>query len=296
MKKIFTIGCLILCLIGLSRFIIKVFAEGGTGSIPSSGVNSRIKTIDDELIGLDFGTSGSGVWGDWGAMWNRIYSAAIWNATLGDAVASDVISGKKFYAGANRTLLTGTYSAPAVIDYSLQQYSTRDDLAGPPSNGTEDYQGEESVWTSTVANVWKDTRTGLYWSNKKGTGTVTNSFTTMSLNTCDFFNTTPRGNYAGGDADCGAAINYCATLDFGGKTDWYLPSQKEMMQAFINGMFNQAGTSLADAAIFTGQENFWSSSERSNSDPNVWYVNFATGGTNINAKGTSMDVRCVRRD
>jgi len=69
-----------------------------------------------------------------------------------------------------------------------------------------------------------------------------------------------------------------------------------MMQAFIDGMFNQAGTTLANAATFTGQENYWSSSERSNSDPNVWYVNFSTGGTNINAKGTSMDARCVRRD
>lgn len=294
MKKLFTTCCFILGLFGLSQLTIKVFAEGGTGSIPSSGVTSRIKTIDDALTVLGFGSSGSGVWGDWGAMWNRIYSAGIWDASLGDAVASDVVSGKKFYAGANRTLLTGTYSAPASIDYSLQQFSARDDLAGPPSNGAEDYQGEESTWTSTVTNVWQDTRTGLYWSNDRGA--MTNSYTAISLNTCDFFTTTPRGNYAGGDADCGVAINYCATLDFGGKTDWYLPSQKEAMQAFIDGIYNQAGTTLANAATFTGSANFWSYSERSNSDSNAWFYNLSVGTVNIASKGTSYNVHCVRRD
>lgn len=281
---------------GLSQLTIIVFAEGGTGSVPSSGANSRIKTIDDALTGLNFGSSGSGAWGDWGGMWNRIYSAAVWDASSGDAEVTDVVSGKKFYAGANRTLLTGTYSAPTVIDYSLQQYSARDDNGGPNGSGAEDYQEEESTWTSTVENVWKDNRTGLYWSSKKSTGTVTNSFTAMSLNTCDFFNTTPRGSYTGGDADCGEAINYCATLNFGDKTDWYLPSQKEAMQAFIDGMYNQAGTSLADAAAFTGPANYWSSSERSNSDTNVWFYNLGVGTVNIATKGTSMDVRCVRRD
>lgn len=320
MKKIFTIGCLIFSLFFLSHSAAKVFAEGGTGSIPSSGATSRIKTINDALDLLGFGNSGSGAWGDWGSMWNRIYSASIWNATLGDAVTNEVFSGKKFYAGANRNLLTGTfsftgdatesdvvagktfysgnstkltgtYSAPASIDYSLQQYSARDDNGGPNGSGAEDYQGEESTWTSSVENVWKDTRTGLYWSNDKGS--MTNNFT---LNSCDFFNTTPRGNYAGGDPDCGVAINYCATLVFGDKSDWYLPSQKEAMQAFIDGMYNQAGTNLEQAAAFAGPANFWSSSERSNSDSNAWYYNMGVGTMNITVKGSGSNVRCVRRD
>jgi len=291
MKKIIAIS-LISGLFGLMLFTNKVFAEGGTGSVPSSGATSRIKTISDALTTLGFGASASGAWGDWGSMWNRIYSASIWDASLGDAVASDVATGKKFYAGANRTLLTGT--GVAGVDYSLQQYSARDDNGGPNGSGAEDYQAEESTWTSSVANVWKDTRTGLYWSNDKGT--MTNSFTTMSLNTCDFFTTTPRGGYAGGDADCGVAINYCATLDFGDRTDWYLPSQKEAMQAFIDGMYNQAGTTLANAATFTTSSNFWSSSERSNSDTNAWYYNTSVGTVNISAKGSSFNVRCVSRD
>lgn len=322
MKKIFTISCLILGLFGLFQLSFKIFAEGGTESIPFSGATSRIKIIDDALTVLGFGTSESGAWGDWGTMWNRIYSSAIWDANLGDADASEVFLGKKFYAGANRTLLTGTYSftgdamvsdvaagktfyadsstkltgtysAPATIDYGLQQYSAIDD-----ASGTGDYQGEESIWTSTVENVWQDTRTGLYWSDNRGA--MTNLFT---IGNCDFFTTTPRGNYGGigdtnVDADCGVAINYCATLNFGGKTDWYLPSQKEAMQAFIDGMYNQAGLNLTDAATFTTGNNFWSSSERSNSDSNAWYYNLGVGTVNIASKTppSSHNVRCVRRD
>ena len=37
----------------------------------------------------------------------------------------------------------------------------------------------------------------------------TNQFT---ISACDFFTTTPRGNYDGSDPDCGDAINTCGTL------------------------------------------------------------------------------------
>lgn len=322
MKGIFIISCLILGLSGLSQLTIKVFAEGGTPPVPDSGATSRIKTLDDALTILGVGSTASGGWGDWGAMWNRIYSAGIWDAVLGDATTGEVFLGKKFYAGANRTLLTGTFSftgdaavgdvvtgktfyagnstkqtgtGPVLIDFSLQQYSAIDDHGGPNGSGAEDYQGEESIWTSDVTNVWKDTRTGLYWSDNKGS--KPNNFTLAS---CPFFTTEPRSNYNGTDTtNCGAAnnaINYCATLNFGGKTDWYLPSQKELMQAYIDGMNNKAGTTLANAASFTTTNYFWSSSELSAGATYGWRVNLDYSYTDNAAKGNSNPVRCVRRD
>lgn len=328
----------------------RVLAEQ-SGTTPESGVTSYIKQIYDSLVTLTYGSDGAGAWGNWGAMWNRIRSAAEWtpggSATadevvsgetfytasrtgqtgtlalsgdagagdvmsgktfygdsltkltgtwsfLGDATASDVLSGKTFYAN-SLTLLTGT--APAPIDFTNQQYSARDDKGGPDGSGAEDYQGEESVWTSPATNVWQDTRTGVYWSSDQGN--MSNSFTAISLNTCDFFNTFPRKGYAGGDPDCGAAINYCATLDFGGRTDWYLPSEKELQQASIDGMYNQAGDTLTAAAAFTTENLFWSSSEVSyvSNGSYAWFVYLFSGDVSLDYKTSAgYAVRCVSRD
>ena len=228
---------------------------------------------------------------------------------VGDATVDDVVSGKTFY-GSSFDLLTGT--APAPVDYSLMQYSERDDYAGTyyTGLGPEDYQLEESTWTSPATNVWKDERTGVYWGPDRGVLT-TNNFTAISLNNCDYFDETlyeKRGDYPGVsgseniDADCGNAINYCATLDFGDRTDWYLPSQKELMQAYIDGMYNQAGATPVDAAAFTygttggGGYVFWSSSEASNLPTYAWRMTFFWGQTLGGIKTGTQAVRCVARD
>ena len=307
MKKIFIISCLILALFGLSQITQTVFAEGGTGSIPSSGATSRIKTLDDVLTGLGFGSTATGAWGDWGAMWNRIYSAGIWNATLGDAVEGDVFLSKKFYAGANRTLLTGTFSftgdaavgdvvtgktfyagsstkqtgiGPALIDYSLQKNATEDDSLGI-------YKDEESTWTNEAdgtvgalllssGEIKKDSRTGLIWS-AASSGTYTNSFTALTDGT------RPT------DGNSVLFCNGLNTATYGGKTTWYLPTQKELMQAYIDGIYSQD-------TVFGTTSYFWSSSEYSPASTHAWYVYLDYGSASHYDKGTSNTVRCVRRD
>jgi hypothetical protein len=273
--------------------ITTVIAEQG-GISPESGVTSRLVTLSSDLVNRDYGSTSAGSWGNWGNFWNRIYSASIW--TPNDATASnvDVASGKTYYAGNNRTKITGT--GAVAIDFSTQQHSSRDDYGGPNGSGLEDYQGEEAVWTQINSaaepnKVWKDTRTGHYWSSTISTS-MTNSFT---MSTCDFFTTSPRSNYAGGDADCGNAINACATSTVGGRSDWYLPSQKELLQAYVNGMYNKAGTDLSGAAIFTRIDSYWSSSEVS-SGSNAWRVNLNVGGCFEASKPYGQYVRCVARD
>lgn len=218
---------------------------------------------------------------------------------LGDAAVDQVLEGKKFYSNSG-TLLTGTYTPPTPIDFSNMQYSTYDDYAGGDYLGwggtlTDDYQGEESEWSNMSVGediAWRDERTGVYWSAHQGT--MSNIFTMAS---CDYFTSIPRSSYDGSDSDCGLAINYCATLDFAGRTDWYLPSQKELMQAYIDGIYNQAGIDEASAAAFVTDNYYWSSSEVSLNSGIAWRVGLNYGGANLNGKTSTGDgVRCVSRD
>jgi hypothetical protein len=218
---------------------------------------------------------------------------------LGDAAVDQVLEGKKFYSNSG-TLLTGTYTPPTPIDFSNMQYSTYDDYAGGDYLGwggtlTDDYQGEESEWSNMSVGediAWRDERTGVYWSAHQGT--MSNIFTMAS---CDYFTSIPRSSYDGSDSDCGLAINYCATLDFAGRTDWYLPSQKELMQAYIDGIYNQAGIDEASAAAFVTDNYYWSSSEVSGNSSFAWYLYLSIGDANGYYKThTYGGVRCVSRD
>ena len=64
-----------------------------SGSSPISGATSRIKTIYDALAALSYGSDAPGGWGNWGAYWNRIYSAAEWTPS-GNAAVADVESAR----------------------------------------------------------------------------------------------------------------------------------------------------------------------------------------------------------
>ena len=276
---------LLLVLMGLSALGGKVLAEQVGGS-PLTASTSRIKTIYDSLVSLSHGSDAAGSWGNWGAYWNRIRSAGEW-VPSGNATTAGVTSGTTFYSN-SRTQQTGT--AAIAMDYSTQSLVIWDDYKNG-ENADGDSAGEESTWTNTATNVWKDARTSLYWSNSQGS--LTNSFTKAS---CDFYTTTPRGSYAGADADCGNAINACGLLSLeavtggGAKIDWYLPSQKELMQAYLDGMYNKAG------GAFTTTSYFWSSAELSDYANYAWYTTLNVGTTGSSDKGNSNATRCVRRD
>lgn len=238
-----------------------VFAEQ-VGDSPESGATSRIKAIYTDISSRGYGSIASGSWGNWGSYWNMFYSAGL--------LASN----------------------PSALDYSYQSGVEWDNyLAGDSSQ-------EEASWTNTAgtatAGVWKDNRTGLYWSPSSGQND--NIFPNTDHSTCTFFQTYPRGNYDGSDSDCGDAINTCGAYSLeavtgeGAKTDWYLPSQKELLQAYIDGAYNQNAT-------WATTNYFWSSTEVSSTSSSAWHVSLGTGSTGIYDKAsTSNFVRCVRRD
>lgn len=219
-------------------------------------------------------------------------------ALTGNATVSDVASGKTFYSD-SLSQLTGT--AQLAQDYELQALVEWDDYENP------DYQGEESTWTNTLPlaggeEVWQDERTGLYWSHVLSTST-TNIFPDQDHSACPFFDGSTeserlaaRYGYDGLTGACGNAINACGqlSLDADGdtvdETEWYLPTQKELQQAYLDGMYNQTSSS------FTTTNLFWSSSEVSHSSTYAWSVGLVIGDTYSTSKTNEGAVRCVARD
>ncbi len=266
----------LIAIFGIGTFVVsKAIAEQSPGT-PNSGVNSILKETYETLKSLDYGfETGSN-----GAIWNRIISSANWVPNTG-LTEADVLKSKTFYED-SRTIKTGTLDFPLYTDQSLQAKDYRD------SNASSTW----STWSKSNSSpeVWLDTRTGLYWSPKQ-TGTYSNEFTIAS---CDFFTTTPRGNYNGADPDCGNAINVCAnlSLDANGdatpETKWYLPTQAELMQAYLNGIY------LGSNPTWVTGDNYWSSTEVNNTS--AWYTTLFYGVTTSSNKTTSYSVRCVHRD
>ena len=288
MRKVFFICISFL----LGVLIAPVNAEQAGSSPDTGGAESVITKAYNYLLtkGDTYGASSSPDWTyNWGTYWNRIMYSATWKPD-GTAAESDVVSGKTFYSN-SRTKKTGTMEP---MDFSPEQYVQYDDAHA------SDYTGEESTWIKTSsasgANVYQDTRTGLYWSSS--IGSYTNSFSSPSTGKCDFFSATPRSSYgtSGTDPDCGNAINACAVLSLSSKdgqsadTDWYLPSQKELDGAYLDGIYNQTSSS------FTTTSYFWSSTEYSGNSTSAWRETLSNGYANYASKSNSFAVRCVRRD
>ena len=291
MKKVFFICISFL----LGVLIAPVNAEQAGSSPDTGGAESVITRAYNYLLtkGDTYGASSSPDWTyNWGTYWNRIMYSATWKPD-GTATESDVSSGKTFYSN-SRTKKTGTATTSPTIDFSLEQYVQYDDYSG------SDYTGEESTWIKTSsasgANVYQDTRTGLYWSSS--IGSYTNSFSSPSTGKCDFFSATPRSSYgtSGTDPDCGNAINACAVLSLSSKdgqsadTDWYLPSQKELKWAYKDGIYNQTSSSFTTTSVF------WSSTGHSGGSPRAWLEYLYNGYAYYDVKTNSYAVRCVRRD
>lgn len=90
------------------------------------------------------------------------------------------------------------------------------------------------------------------------------------------------------------AVDYCAALDLGGHTDWRLPTRRELSYlvnidtVFPNPYIN---TTYFPECHWIG---YWSSSTYAYDPDRAWYVYFANGGLDAEAKIGSWYVRCAR--
>ena len=183
---------------------------------------------------------------------------------------------------------TGTWVIAPTADLVAQNTDTIDDSNGTGSTAPSsspwgsDYLCNESNFTNktgaaplapsntipTHANqtwnkIWRDELTGLHFTN--------------TLHT------------AGGPSDWYMASVLCTNLDAlnggNGGSGWRLPTQKELMQLYINGVSKIAlGTS----------ENFWTSTAPSFSSFNAYAVFLADGSVSYNSRSSSNSVICVR--
>ena len=91
------------------------------------------------------------------------------------------------------------------------------------------------------------------------------------------------------------AINICDVLSFNGQTDWRLPTQKELMEAYTHGIRSAASTNwITEAQIGAIAAYFWSGSSVSNVNDEAWFVHLAKGITLSDGKANTKQVVCVR--
>jgi len=207
-------------------------------------------------------------------------------------------------------------------NWSLQKNVHWDDYrysAGTTGSPFDEYTGEEATWTQTDPGgdaqkcvtdngvevcldsneVWQDTRTGLYWSDKTHT-CVDNEFRYDDTGQCNFTDTGTANEYCDNqdptnaytEDDDVSANDFCLNLQLDAdndgtlETDWRLPSQKELMQAYIDGSAN----TLPHIAGYS----FWSATEVSSSAYKAWGISLFHGLADSYSKGNDKYVRCVR--
>jgi hypothetical protein len=201
-------------------------------------------------------------------------------------VRSDVYN----YDGSAASIPGSGVTTGAAIDYwdTIDDYNNG--LSGLPTSvvsgwtnndcgGVEASEGDNNVWkditttslgaasnctTDNARCTKQDKITGLSWSKIQGT-----------------FRSWPQ------------AINDCDGLTHNGQSDWRLPTQKELMDAYNHGIRSAASTNWITEADMASNY-FCSSSSVSNNTYNAWYVQLFNGSVANDYKTGSYGVVCVR--
>ncbi len=240
------------------------------GSSPESGSTSYISSLSTSLLSSGYGSDSASP--DWGASWNRIKTSAQW-VPNGTVTAADVMSGKKFY-NSSRTEQTGTLLV-AGSSCPTQEY---DDRYGAPVTPTTNCVNN-SDWTvpsdGIVGTEKLDTRSGLIWSNLIFNDAGTPTFR-PSNNSNWSWDASGTANVAVGNL---SAIALCTSMGDG----WRLPTQKELMQAYIDGAY-----------FNLTQPSNWLWSATTNSSTSKWVVQLSDGYTSGAYYQNNSQVRCVR--
>ena len=131
-----------------------------------------------------------------------------------------------------------------------------------------------------VSRGGQDPVTGLVWSQLLLNSGNTVVFSLDSNSAWSWNNSSDADNVAVGGK---TAVQLCSERDDGnGNYPWRLPTQKELMQAYVDGSyFNLTQTPYG----------FWSSSVNAS---NAWHVTLTDGTTANSPMTNSKQVRCVR--
>ena len=100
------------------------------------------------------------------------------------------------------------------------------------------------------------------------------------------------GCYNGGTRTWAQADAWAAALDFGGYTDWRMPTYTELT-SIVNANVSSPAIN-ADAFPSTQSDFYWSSTTYAGNAGSAWYVDFDAGDVNYNDKSFANYVRAVR--
>ncbi|MFA5317964.1 MAG: DUF1566 domain-containing protein [Patescibacteria group bacterium] len=169
-------------------------------------------------------------------------------------------------------------SLTAISEETIEkEQSVWEEINGSPFKKYSEinYQSNGQVINLSSGMAKKDNLTGLIWSSRS------------SEPLSDNFTLNEDGNISGGEA-----VDFCQALNkikYAGYNNWNLPTQKQLMQAYVDG----ASVSLAEIATY-----FWSGTEFLGDSSRAWRVNLRAGDVASSPKNNSstMYAVCVAGD
>lgn len=272
-RKDILIGAVIMVMVSIFSFLLGSSVYGSEGSAPSNGQISRINTLYTSLGNLGYGSDTNTP--DRGIYWNKIFTAATWTPEA-TVTESDVLAGKTFYSD-NRTAKTGTRYR---VGYCPTQAAVDNGTTLYPNQHTN--CTESITWVSADDNIEgsdkMDPITGMVWSYPLYLSGSTPVFDQYSSASNWSYNANGANNIAVGNK---TAAQLCSERGNG----WLLPSQKEMMQAYIDGAFWNLSQSSLQYWLYTRL-------------PAGYYLSFNLGtgenGRASSGAATLVPVRCIR--
>ena len=195
------------------------------------------------------------------------------------------------YDGAVGSIPDRETTAGSTIDYwdTIEDYNNG--AAGLPPSVVSGWTNNDCggiEGSVNDVNIWKDITT------TDGTTQSTCATTAAACTMKDKITRLEWSKLRGTSRTWPQAINDCDALTFNGKTDWRLPTQKELMEASTHGVRSAASTNWITATNIGGD--FWSGSSVSNATRNAWTVNLGTGASSGGTEKSQPAARvvCVR--
>jgi hypothetical protein len=250
---------------------IKTSAESYSGGT-DNGLTSILVGLNNTLVSDGYGSTTNSP--NEGLIWNRITTASEFTPSA-NATASEVLSGDTFYSN-SRTQNTGTYPAPGPCPNQLYV-----DNYGNPVTQTSNCTSSV-VWTvpagSPSGTDHYDPRTGLYWSQNLIYSSGSLVFSTSGTANQWTWNNSGSNNVAVGNL---TAAQLCTAMGNG----WRLPTQREVMQAYIDGAnFNLGPGNIQYQAWWT---------DTLQSSTSAFFANIGNGIIYNTGVTSSFSVRCV---
>ena len=195
------------------------------------------------------------------------------------------------YDGAVGSILNFGDTTGTLFDYwdTIDDYNNN--VAGLPTSiitGWDNYDCGGVEATAGDANVWKDiTTTGDGFT--ASTCTATAAHCTMK----DKITGLQWSKFQNASQTWSVAINTCDALNFNGATDWRLPTQKELMEAYAHSVRSAASANWI-TEVQMAANNFWSASSVSTYSSDAWKVYLPGAAFSQSDKWDPYQVVCVR--